>query len=320
MNAISERFSHAIQQTRPARNTVELFLHVIAPITVEDPVHGLKRADMYAQRGAGTLIVSTHPRQRDPFDVLNAAWSEAPTLETKQVTGAMAAHQFKPAARGIAKVVDIKLMPVVTEHTLAYITRKKAEGKGIPSELERILTRLQENEPKDPKTNMPKYTKPYVGQGTREYVATAREALLKGDTVILTPSGERQETLHLPNNNAVALLLTSLPSDANVTILPVGIEIAGVTEYKKGVTDGLGKLFSRSIVRFGPAYPTGYLRDVVLPRVREENHMPQRTNSYRGADEFFFKEIFPTLVSPHYLPRQLQEGIETDIIPQNFLQ
>lgn len=252
------------------RKVLKLVVDCIFPTQVIHVGDGLERCRilrMCEKRDVFFLI--THPSKTDEPRTYPVVWSLKAFSDTKIIVP-NASDQNTFMAKFLAEIAGIDLYPIVTADVKERSSSQYKQGYGNFAYFRRLIKTLGNRE--DP------------------------------GIVFLAPSAGRRPLLQTPTTRAAEFLVTSGGSKRgrNFVIVCMGVEINGVSDYKKASGNNVGRKYT---IRIGNAYTNEELLNQ-LEAYRELHNLPKlRMNRpYEHVDRWLFETQFPQLVPKPYLP------------------
>ena len=234
-----------------ARDVARIALSPVlrSEIITEPGENGMFRFEGMILEGYGGVIILKHFSLKDPPQVIKDIVVSSDALIQREVLAPNALHQIYPGVRPFARMLGVKIDPIVTKNT---VTRAQERGKAVIPEL---------------------------NEGSKEFVRDAVDYLKRGQLVVIAPEGERRNNLESYGNNSIGTLLgTARLARANVALLTLDLRVAGV---RAGYWDrSWPNLLAKYEVRIGRcltgdeiiSMANGRLRDidekVILPEMR----------------------------------------------------
>ena len=206
------------------------------------------------RKGYNGIILINHFDKSNFLVLMHTFMRYSETFRKLQIVIPIAHHQNLPQVQALANFTNIMFTPLVTEDTIKASQKRRATHKPL-AEWERLP----------------------LGSGYKEYLEAAREVFREQGLVVVAPRGRREAAMHPFVGNPIEHLLKKSPVDKPIFILPVGIEISGVTDYSRVSGYNLGK---NSILRFGSP-----LTAEQLPPFRK------RSNSGK-VDQIAYKSLY----------------------------
>ncbi len=221
----------------------------------------LKKADDMINSGRGIVIIANHFSKREPVEFFSVAFASKTMRKTK-IVYPVALHQ-KTLINPVGKVLGADPYYVVTDQSI-----ESAERKWV----------------KNPSKNI---TIPKATAGVPEFTQAALENMRNGGITIMFPQGTREPQLHSPVTNPAMLniFLNAKRKHIPFGVLVVGIDAAGITDYRKEKKFNIGKKYTYTI---GETYT--------------DEEFIEKAGGLRNVDQFALSEI-EKLVSPLYAGR-----------------
>ncbi|MEO6509247.1 MAG: hypothetical protein ABIO02_04790 [Patescibacteria group bacterium] len=160
-------------------------------------VHGTLDALIpYMEQGNGVIFASSHPTRREAFELPYLVFTH-PYLRDKFLNSALAKHQYKHWLAKWAELSGQNVVPIVTQHSSESLREER-------------------------------------GGGLNEFLDSSVQTLAMGGVEVFTPQGERRATI---GKRTAALFNIMNRADEkgvyNYAVIPVGVNIEGVTDYSK---------------------------------------------------------------------------------------
>jgi hypothetical protein len=190
---------------RTARRVMEPVFSIVFPGEVHDPDHNLDKARQLQDKGMALIVCYGHPTKREGLDGPTKVITRY--LHDQRIVIPIAAHQYNKWLGNLGLLTGTDIDPIVIKDTI----------------------------------NTPGFENRKLGEGGPLYIEHAGNMLLHGGDVWVAPQVGRKPSIGYitdPENVAIATLLLKTAKnnkirveDIKAAILPVGIDIRGVTDF-----------------------------------------------------------------------------------------
>lgn len=175
---------------------------------VQESAGGLARAEQLLVDGYGLIICANHFSRGDPVRIFDEIIFKSNVMRKRRIAVAVASHQFDNILKFSGKLLDLQLLPVVTNETIRL-------NKASQDDYHRIKSLFS-------------------------YLKKSAETLKQAGIVLLFPQGTRQTQLVIPEKGAAGVLARFLNEKLErLAFLCIGLGIDGVEDYSREKIGGL---------------------------------------------------------------------------------
>lgn len=245
------------------RETASRLGRLLLPTIIEDPLHGLDRAEELLEDGYGLVIASTHPSLLDLPRGLATIWRNKRFASTPTMLP-IAYYQHKDKERLVdtaSKWAAVPHYPIVTQDAID-------KGKNIE--------------------NLPK------GYGNTTFYRDAKAMLGAGGIVYFMPSAGIRNHLEPTQEKATENLFT-IARDSKTALLTVGVNFSRHVEYKQ--SDYRPHIGRKQTYKFGETYTNSEIQDFLE---RWRGPQADQRRPYAELDDWIMTTQFPLLVDVRY--------------------
>lgn len=175
---------------------------------VQESANGLARAEQLLADGYGLIICANHFSRGDPVRIFDEIIFKSNVMRKRRLAVAVASHQFDNILKFSGKLLNLQLLPVVTDETIKL-------NKASQDDRHRIKSLFS-------------------------YLTKSTETLKQAGIVLLFPQGTRQTQLTISERGPVGVLMRFLNGKVDrLAFLCTGLGINGVSDYSREKTGGL---------------------------------------------------------------------------------
>lgn len=242
---------------------------VLFPTEIDDPLHGLDRAEELLEDGYGLVIASTHPSLLDLPRGLATIWRRTRFARTPTMLP-IAYYQHKDKERIVdtaSKWAAVPHYPIVTQDAID-------KGKNVDT--------------------LPNGEKLPKGYGNMAFYRDAKAMLSTGGIVYFMPSAGIRSHLEPTQEKATENLFT-IAKDSKTALLTVGVNFSQTVDYKQ--SDYRPHIGRKQTYTFGETYTNTEMQEFLE---RWRGPVADTRRPYAGLDDWIMTTQFPLLVDSRY--------------------
>ena len=243
----------------------------LLPTEIEDPLHGLERAEDLLEDDYGLVIASSHPSLLDLPRGLAALWRRRRFARTQTILPiAYYQHEDKEVVvDGFSEFTSVPHFPIVTQDAID-------KGKNT--------------------YNLPK------GYGNRAFYEASTDTLAHGGIVYFMPSAGIRRLLAPTGERATEFLFTAA-RESKVALLTVGVNFPANIDYKE--SDYRPHIGRKQTYRFGETYTGEELQEFLrryrqMKGIQEPEQKIRNRRPYEHLDDWIMEAQMPLLVDRRY--------------------
>lgn len=246
----------------------KILSHVVPPLLRQEThvmENGIEQAEQFLLNGGSLIVAYTHPGKKETAGVYAIPFSSK-VLAQRRIIEPVAIHQRQAWFDFSGKLLGVEFKYIITDDTIDYDWEHQMEHDTI---------------------------RDYSQKEAMQKAALKRilDVLSEGGILKVAPQGGRRTELRVPERATLGTLIAEIRRRGIKTaILPIGVGLRGVTDYKKAK----GYNFTKK-------------QDLVVGNLEDVEDIYKKAGSYRNIDRYVVNNMFANLVSEAYL--DIPEGV-----------